>query len=106
MGLYERILEERTQEERRRGRPLGPYRGVDSVVIDRLAKTPETKPPGYMAHMLKLHYFVHHGPSSWATGMWFGSLRNKYPQEYQLLKAERDGELYEQQEMFEGVRAI
>ena len=71
-----------------------------------LAKTAETKPPGYMADMLRLYYFVHHGPSSWATGMWFGSLRNKYPREYQLLKAERDGELYEQQEMFEGVRAI
>ena len=35
-----------------------------------------------------------------AGGMWFGSLRNKYPGEYGLLKAEREGELYEQQEMF------
>jgi hypothetical protein len=100
MGLYERILEERVEEERRRGRPLGPYRGMDSVVIDRLAERASPKPPGYMSDVLTLHYFVHHGPSSWATGMWFGSLRNKYPEEYRLLKAERDGELYEQQGMF------
>ena len=68
-----------------------------------LAKTASSKPPGYMADMLKLHYFVHRGASSMATGMWYGSLRNKYPEEYQLLKAERDGELYDQEEMFEGV---
>ncbi len=103
MDLYERILEERTKEERRRGMPLGPYRGVDSVIIDRLAKAAETKPPGYVSDMLKLYYFVHHGPRSWATGMWFGSLRNKHPEEYQLLKAERDGELYDQEELLEGV---
>ena len=30
-------------------------------------------------------------------GMWRGSLHNKYAEEYQLLKAEWDGELYEQQ---------
>jgi hypothetical protein len=101
MGLYERILEERVEEERRRGRPLGPYRGIDSVVIDRLAERASSKPPGYMADMLRLHHFVHCGPSSWATGMRFGSLRNKYPEEYRLLKAERDGELYDQQELFE-----
>ena len=101
MSLYERILEERVEEERRRGRPLGPYRGIDSVVIDRLAQRASSIAPGYMSDMLRLHYFVHRGPSSWATGMWFGSLRNKHPEEYRLLKAERDGELYEQQDMFD-----
>lgn len=100
MSLYERIIEERAKEEQRRGRPLGPYRGIDSVVLDRLTERTSSKPPCYMSDMLKLHYFVHHGPSSWATGMWFGSLRNKYSEGYRLLKAERDGELYEQQEMF------
>lgn len=101
MGLYERIIEERVKEDRRRGRPLEPYRGLDSVIIDRLARKAPSKPPGYMSDMLKLHYFVHQRPSSWATGMWFGSLRRyKYPEEYRLLKAERDGELYDQQGMF------
>jgi hypothetical protein len=100
MSLYKKILRERIEEERRRGRPLGAYRGIDSVVIDRLSGEALNKPPGYMTDIFKLHYFVHHGPSSSATGMWFGSLRNKYPEEYGLLKAEREGELYEQQEMF------
>ena len=103
MGLYERIIEERAEEERRRGGPLGPYRGVDSVVLDRLTEWAASKPPAYKADVLTLHYFVHRGPSSWATGMWFGSLRNRNPEEYALLKAERDGELYEEREMFEGV---
>ena len=106
MGLYERILEERVEEEQRRGRPLGPYRGVDSVVIDRLARTASSKPPSYMSDMMRLYYFVHHGPSSWATGMWFGSLKNKYSEEYALMKAERDGELYDQEEMSQRGRTV
>jgi hypothetical protein len=44
----------------------------------------------------RLHHFVHRGPRRWARSMWFASLRNKYREEYRLLKAEWDGELYEQ----------
>jgi hypothetical protein len=43
MGLYERILEQRAEEERRRGRPLGPYRGIDSPVFDRLVARASSK---------------------------------------------------------------
>ena len=40
--------------------------------------------------------------------MWRGSLRNKYAEEYQLLKAEWDGELYEQQRqsVWRNIRAM
>lgn len=79
---------------------MGMYRGLDSVVLDRLMERASSKPPGYLTDILQLHYFVHRGPNSSATGMWFGSLRNRHPEEYRLLKAERHGELYEQPEMF------
>ncbi|HKH77728.1 MAG TPA: hypothetical protein VKA51_12285 [Rubrobacteraceae bacterium] len=36
MGLYERLLEERAEGERRRGRPLGAFYGSDPPVLDRL----------------------------------------------------------------------
>ncbi len=40
MGLYERLLEERAEEERR-GRPLGAFYGLDSPALDRrLADAP------------------------------------------------------------------
>ena len=42
MGLYERLLEEREKEERRRGRPLGAFHGSDFPVLDRrLANVPK-----------------------------------------------------------------
>jgi hypothetical protein len=100
MGLYERILEEREEEERLRGRPLGPYRGIDSPVFDRLVGRVSSKPPGYQGEILKLYQFVHRGAGGMAGGMWFGSLRARYPEEYGLLRAERDG--YEQREIFGG----
>jgi hypothetical protein len=104
MGLYERLLEEREEEKRRRGRPLGPYRGIDSVVFDRLVGRASSKPPGYQGEILKLYQFVHRGAGGMAGGMWYGSLRARYPEEYRLLKAEREG--YEQQEMFGKAQAV
>jgi hypothetical protein len=101
MGLYERILKERAEEERRRGRPLGPYRGIDSLVFDRLVARASSKPPGYQGETLKLYQFVHCGAGGMAGGMWYGSLRARYPEEYRLLKAEREG--YEQREIFEPI---
>ena len=40
MGLYERLLEERAERERRRGGPLPPRRGSGSKVIDRRLGNP------------------------------------------------------------------
>jgi len=46
MELYERFLEERAQEERRRGGPLPPTRGFGSKVLDsRMGNPPEDRPP-------------------------------------------------------------
>jgi hypothetical protein len=36
MQLHEKILAERVEEERRRGRPLGRFYGLDSPALDRL----------------------------------------------------------------------
>ena len=53
MGLYERLLEEREKEERRRGRPLGASYGSGCPVLDRLllADAPRDLPSGYAADL-------------------------------------------------------
>ncbi len=53
MRLYERLLEERAEEEeRRRGRPLGTFCGSDSPVLDRLLpNTFKDRPLGYPADL-------------------------------------------------------
>jgi hypothetical protein len=84
MGLYERILEEKKEEERRRGRPLGPHRGIDPLVFDRLVARASSKPPTCQGEMLKLYQFVRRGAGGMAGGMWYGSLRARYPEEYAL----------------------
>ena len=101
MGLYERLLEERAREERLRGRPLPPTRGSGSKVLDRLlAFAPKSRPPGYAADLAMMHRLVTRGVHSPGAGMRLGSLRRRYPEEYGLLRAERNGELYyEQQEV-------
>ena len=48
-----------------------------------------------------LHRFVHRRVGGFAAGMRLGSLRNRYPEEYAVLGAERNGEPYEQPEAFE-----
>jgi hypothetical protein len=45
MDLYARLLKEKEEEEHRRGRPLGHFRGIDSKVLDRkLNNPPEDQP--------------------------------------------------------------
>ena len=52
MGLYDRLLEERAREERRRGRPPGASYGSDSPVLDRLLpNTLKDRPLGYPADL-------------------------------------------------------
>ena len=56
MGLYERLLEERAEGERRRGGPLPPRRGSGSKVIDRRLRNPsKDRPPGYAADLSTMH---------------------------------------------------
>jgi hypothetical protein len=61
MGLYEKVLAERAEEEHRRGRLLGTFRGLNSAVLDRrLANAPENR-PGYGADVHRLYQYVHRG---------------------------------------------
>ena len=100
MGLYERILKEREEEEWRRGRPLGPYHGIDSLVLDRRVDNPVANQPLYRADLYRLYRYVHGGVHSLGSGYRFQHLKRRYPTEYAELRAERDGEYYEQREMF------
>ena len=66
MGLYEKLLEERAQEERRRGRTRGASYGSDSPVLDRRlpADAPEDRPPRYRRDLAMMHRFVTRGVRS------------------------------------------
>ena len=62
MGLYEKLLEERAEEERRRGRPLGSFYGLDSPVLDRrLGNPPKGRPQGYAADMSTMRRLITRG---------------------------------------------
>ncbi len=60
-GLYERLPEERAEEERRRGRPLGPFYGVDSKVLDRRLGNAPSDRPGYRRDVYLLHEYIERG---------------------------------------------
>jgi hypothetical protein len=93
LGLYERLLEDREEEERRRGRPLGHSYGLDSPAIDRLlANAPENRPKQYDADLRKLHRYIRKGVYSPGAGMHFASLRAAHRREYNALKAEAQGQ--------------
>ena len=76
MGLYERLLEEQAQEERRRGRPPGASYGSDSPVLDRLllADAPQDRPPGYRGDLRLLHRYANEGVRAQGPAMRFASL--------------------------------
>jgi hypothetical protein len=63
MGLHEKLLQERSKEERRRGGPLPPTRGSGSKVLDRwLGNPPKDHPPGYIADLSTMHRLITEGP--------------------------------------------
>ncbi len=93
MGLYERLLAEKEEEERRRGRPLGEFHGVDSKVLDRqLANTPRDRPPGYGRDLYLLYRYANEGVRGQGAAMRFASLKTRYRKEYAELKAEAQGQ--------------
>jgi hypothetical protein len=93
MGLYERLLEERKREERRTGRPLGAFYGLDSPILDRrLADAPEDRPPGYRGDLRLLHRYANEGVGAQGAAMRFASLKGKYRKEYAELAAEAQGQ--------------
>jgi hypothetical protein len=77
MRLYERLLEERAEEERRRGRPLGAFYGLDTSVLDRrLADAPEERPPQYRHDLRLLHRYANQGVRGQGAAMRFASQRS------------------------------
>ena len=88
-GLHGRLLKERDEEERRRGRPLGRFHGLDSPALERAM---DGRRPGTGGDLYRLYRFVHGGVHSPGAGMWFKSLQRKYAREYAEIKAERMGQ--------------
>jgi hypothetical protein len=93
MGLYERLLEEKEEEERRRGRPLGTLYGLDFPVLDRrLAAAPQDWSPGYRGDLRLLHRYANEGARAQGAAMRFASLKARYRKEYAELAAEAQGQ--------------
>jgi hypothetical protein len=93
MGLYEKILAERVEEELRRGRPLGHFYGLDSPALDRLLVNNAPKDrPEYSADLRKLHRYIRRGVHSPGAAMQYMSLKREYEKEYAELKVEARGQ--------------
>ena len=91
MGLYERLLEERSEEEQGRAGPTPRMRGLDSKVLVRRLGTPRGR-PGYAADLLMMHRLITRGPRGAGEGMRLGSLKARYRNEYVELRAEERGQ--------------
>jgi hypothetical protein len=74
-------------------------RGLDSKVLNRRLENLKGG-PGYATDLSMMHRLITKGPRNAGEGMRLGSLKAKYPKEYGELKAELDGEYYEQRQMF------
>jgi hypothetical protein len=92
MGLYERLLEERVEEEQRRGKPLPVRRGLYSEALSRRFKGVSERKPGYTANLSMMHRLITRGPRSVREGMRLRSLKAKYRDEYGKLRAEERGQ--------------
>ena len=93
MGLYERLLEEREEEERGRGRPLGALRGLDSPVLDRLLTVArKRRPPGYAADMAMMRRLITRGVHSQGAAYRLHGFRSRYEGEHAELAAEAQGQ--------------
>jgi hypothetical protein len=91
VGLYERIIKEKEEEERHKGRPLGPYHSIDLFVLDRRAAHPPPNRLGYGGDLYRLYRYVHRGVRSLGGGYRFQHLKRRYQAEYAELRAERQG---------------
>jgi hypothetical protein len=93
MGLYERLLAERIEEERHRRRPMGRFYGLDSPALDRLlGNTPDEQLPGGPGGLGLLYRYIHKGPSNLGAVMRYTALKRRFPKEYSELKAEAQGQ--------------
>ncbi len=88
------MLEEKEEEERRRGRPFGEFYGLDSKALDRrLADAPKKdRPFGYGRDLYLLYRYANEGVCGQGAAMRFASLKARYRKEYAELKAEAQGQ--------------
>jgi hypothetical protein len=86
-GLHGKLLREK-DEERRGGRPLGLFHGLDSPALERSVDRRGESSGG----LYELYKYVRRGPRSLGGAYRFNSLRRRYPQEYAEMKAERMGQ--------------
>jgi hypothetical protein len=92
MGLYERLLEVRAEEERRRGEPLRRGHILDSkVLVRRLEDAPRDRPK-FAADLSMMQWLITRGTRNAGEGMRLGSLKAKYRREYGELRVERQGQ--------------
>ena len=92
MGLYERLLEEKEEEERRRGSPLSAFYGLNSPVLDRrLASVPKDR-VGDRANLYMLYQYARKGVRSQGDAYRFHGLKARYREEYAVLEAEARGQ--------------
>ncbi len=97
-GFYERLLAEKRllpekeAEEGSGGKHLASCRIPDSPVLKELEEKATPDKTGYMRDLYSLHRLIRSGgPDNWASSMWFGFLRGRYPGEYEMLKEEHLG---------------
>ncbi len=96
VGPYERLLEERVEEEQRRGGPLPRLRSTDSKILVRRLEDAPWGMQGYVADLSTMHRLIARDPPNAGEGMRLGSLkakyREEYGEEYGELRAERQGQ--------------
>jgi hypothetical protein len=89
MEVYERLLEERAEEEQRLGEPLPRLRSTDSKIpVRRLEDAPWGR-QGYAADLSMMHRLMRRGPRNTGEGLRLVSLKTKYRNKYGELTAER-----------------
>ena len=91
--MYKRLLKEKEEEERRRGRPLGASYGSDSPGLDRRLRKPlKDRPPGYAADLAKMHRLMSRGVHSQGDAYRLHGLKRRYEKKHAELTAEARGQ--------------
>jgi hypothetical protein len=67
-------------------------RGLDSKVLVRRLGNASRERPKYAADLSMMYRLIKKGPRNAGEGMRLGSLKVKYPKEYDELRAERQGQ--------------
>ncbi|MDP9440078.1 MAG: hypothetical protein M3P49_15285 [Actinomycetota bacterium] len=88
MELYARLLEERAEEERRRGGSLLEC-ALDSKVLARRLEDGRRRRPGHAPDLAMMQRLIRRGPRNAGEVMRLNSLKVKYRGEYGELRAGR-----------------